>query len=91
MKQAWFGIFKLLEEMGELQQVLGKLGPFPDGLHPDGRGDLCVRLQEEVADVLAALTYFIDVNKLPGEDIVVRVDCKLKLYEKWKPIGVQNE
>ena len=33
--QVWRGIHKLHEEMGELAQVLGKLGPYPGGIPAD--------------------------------------------------------
>jgi NTP pyrophosphatase (non-canonical NTP hydrolase) len=55
----WIGIAKLQEEMGELQAVLGKLHAYPDGQHPDMRysAPLTHRLQEELADVIAACQF----------------------------------
>ena len=54
----WRGIHKLTEEIGELGQVIGKLGEFPSGNHPDGGPQLRQRLEEELADVEAAILYF---------------------------------
>lgn len=56
------GICKLVEEMGEVNQVIGKLMAFPSGNHPDGKGDLRTRLALELADLKAAIEYFEQVN-----------------------------
>lgn len=58
----WHGCHKLNEECGELVQLFGKLGAFPAGAHPDGKGELSTRLEEELGDVLAAISYFIGAN-----------------------------
>lgn len=88
-KELWRGIFKLQEEMGELAQVLGKLGPFPEGEHPDGERPLKERCEDEVADVMAVLTYFTKVNKLDFDRISKRADEKLAKFEKWKLTGIK--
>jgi NTP pyrophosphatase (non-canonical NTP hydrolase) len=79
---SWPGTSKLLEEMGELQQVLGKLiGSHGETAHYDG-SDLKERLVEEIADVLAAIAFF-QVKNLPIEDderILSRKHEKLKRF-----------
>jgi hypothetical protein len=91
MREHWKGIFKLIEEMGELSQLLGKAGPFPRMGHPDGRGEARERLPKEIADVYAALDYFVETN-LPqcGNDITSRRKQKLNQYRDWGLTGVFN-
>lgn len=56
MTMAAKGIAKLIEECGELQQVLGKkLAYYTTDEHPDGAGPLTQRLEDEMADVMAAM------------------------------------
>lgn len=77
------GTAKLLEEMGELQQVLGKtlqLGTTGD--HWDGT-NLGERLLEELADVQAALSFFIYTAKLNTLDISNRALAKLEKFQEW--------
>jgi NTP pyrophosphatase (non-canonical NTP hydrolase) len=53
----WPGVSKLVEECGELQQVLGKLiATHGDTDHWDG-SDLRERLVEEMGDVLGAIDF----------------------------------
>jgi len=74
------GIFKLVEEMGELQQVLGKLASYPNNQHPED-SKLKTALKEELADVYAALQYFVVKN---GIDLDYnRVDQKINKFSKW--------
>lgn len=80
----WHGCFKLSEELGEIVQLLGKLGPFPVGPHPDGKGDLTGRLQDELGDALAAISYFIGANpQLNMIAINQRMERKHALYCEW--------
>lgn len=60
----WFGIFKLIEQGGELTQLEGKLGAFPEmeKAHPDGKGLLVTRLVEKLGDLYAALDFFGETN-----------------------------
>jgi len=51
------GLAKLTEEIGELIQVVGKKIAYTDGTHPDGKGDLNSRMQEEMGDVIAAIRF----------------------------------
>lgn len=85
----WPGTSKLIEEAGELQQVLGKLiGNHGNTDHFDG-SDLRVRLLEEIADLRAAIVFFGNMN-LTGEErstIQNRTDAKLELFKKWHTEG----
>lgn len=56
------GIFKLIEELGELQQALGKLGSVD--IDEDERDALMNSVIDEAADVRAALSYFEMVNEV---------------------------
>lgn len=80
----WPGTSKLIEEMGELGQVLGKLIALNGGTdHWDGT-DLAERLDEEIADVLAAIGFFVTVNGLSWADINLRADDKKALFHRWQ-------
>lgn len=79
----WPGLAKLLEESGELQQVIGKLVAYPDGAHPDGT-NLTDRLHDEIADVLAACSFVIESNKaLDAGRIDTRFLRKLARFRGW--------
>lgn len=79
----WPGLSKLVEEMGELQQVLGKLiATNGDTTHWDGT-DLRERLVDEMGDVLAAVAFFAEFNGLPEDDIAARANQKVDLFEAW--------
>lgn len=86
----WLGYYKLVEETSELGTELGKLGPFPDGVHPDGKGDLVERIENEIADVLAASTYFVEENAFDIPRITARVHQKLALYRQWGLTGLRE-
>lgn len=87
----WRGIFKLIEEMGEVQQVLGKIGPFPNEPHPDGLGNLDGRLEDELADLLAAIEYVIDQNVLDSVAINARAKRKLVTFRGWCLTGINTD
>jgi hypothetical protein len=79
-----------VEEMGELQQVLGKLiGSGGDAKHFDG-SDLRVRLVEEIGDLQAALIFFETQNLSAAEraQMYERREQKLALFEKWHRDGL---
>ena len=80
----WPGVSKVLEEMGELQQVLGKImGVRGEIQH--WSGDLRKMLIEELADVYAALSFFQDHNMTGDEMELVsdRAHFKAKRFEAW--------
>lgn len=77
------GTAKLIEELGELQQVLGKmiaLGKLDR--HWDG-SDLRVRLEEELADAMGAISFFVDVNGLNEDAILERAAQKERRFQEW--------
>lgn len=76
----WPGLSKLIEEAGEVIQVAGKLIG-TDGVvsHWDG-SELRERLTEEMADLLAAITFVADREKL---QIIDRAAKKLALFNEW--------
>ena len=82
--KVWPGTSKLIEEMGELQQVLGKLiATAGDTKHWDG--DLKARLIEELGDVHAALTFF-QTSNIGVDDhhaVIDRAAKKFKLFKEW--------
>lgn len=91
MSEAFKGIFKLIEECGEVIQVAGKLGPFPQGDHPDGAGPLKERLEDELADLTAASRYVIETNGLDAVRMEARARAKLKRFQDWGLTGINSE
>lgn len=80
----WNGMSKLIEEMGELQQVLGKLIG-SDGNPNHWSGDLIEKLVEEVGDVFAALNFFVSKNMSEENQdrALLQAERKLQLFEEW--------
>lgn len=76
----WKALHKVAEEMFELGQELMKLEIYPSGKHPRCKRSLVISTEEEAADVLASLAYFIDRNKLNRSKIDKRAAYK---YRKW--------
>lgn len=84
MAMAHNGLAKLLEECGELTQIASKkLAYFHTDEHPDGAGSLRARMEDEMADVLAAITFCIFSFGLNAERIQSRTQSKLALFMKW--------
>jgi NTP pyrophosphatase (non-canonical NTP hydrolase) len=79
----WPGVSKLVEEIGELGQVLGKLmGSRGDVKH--WSGDLRDMMQTEIGDVLAAITFLLAHNPtLNREAIEAQIRRKVALFEQW--------
>ncbi len=82
--ETWPGLSKLIEEMGEVSQVVGKLiGSGGEPNHWDG-SDLVDELHDELADLQAALTFVIAINgRLDGGRIDRRMRSKLLQYFEW--------
>ena len=79
----WPGISKLIKEMGELGQVIGKLiATHGDPGHWDG-SDLVERLHEELGDVEAAIQFLKEVNGLDQDQIDARREKKVALFRTW--------
>lgn len=78
------GLVKLIEECGELSQVAAKkLAYFDVDEHPDGAGSMKCRLEEEIADVLAACAFVIEKFYLDQDGIQARSELKLDRYKRW--------
>ena len=82
----WPGLSKLVEETGELQQVLGKILGTGGSLH-HWDGELGPRLTEEIGDCLAAVAFFIWANSLDIEAIQNRAEVKKEVFKKWHKDG----
>lgn len=87
-QEKWRGIGKLIEECGEVLQLLGKVVPFPDGPHPDGKGALRDRLPVELADLRASMIYFEVSNNL--EILTDRTEEKLRQFRHWGLTGIMD-
>jgi NTP pyrophosphatase (non-canonical NTP hydrolase) len=83
------GLTKVVEECGELIQVAGKIMAL-DGTfdHWDGT-NLLDRLEDEIADVEAALAFFRIHNELHirKDRIATRIAHKLMLFRKWHDVN----
>lgn len=79
----WPGLAKLMEEMGELQQVLGKLMACSDtdAIYWDGTS-LVPNILDEAADVNAALHFFLHQNFTQQERNAV-MDRSLEKGQKF--------
>ena len=80
----WNGMSKLIEEMGELQQVLGKLIG-SSGRTDHWSGDLNEKLVEECGDVLAALNFFVmkNLSEENQDRALEQAERKVNLFEEW--------
>lgn len=77
------GVAKLIEECGELQQVLGKRLAYWDAdEHWDGT-NLRKRMIEEMGDVMAAIQFVGELYEFFPE-IQDRAFAKLDLFESWE-------
>lgn len=77
------GLTKLVEECGELVQVAAKKTAYAEGPHPDGAGDLNTRMEDEIADVLAACRFVVGEFGLNQTRIDERLLKKLTLFRVW--------
>ena len=79
----WSGISKLIEEAGEVTQVCGKLIAIAGHTeHWDGT-DLRERLENELADLSAAIEFVVGRNELDAKRMNARSMEKLELFVKW--------
>ena len=78
------GLSKLTEECAETLVEIGKIeGLGSMGQHWDGKGSLRVRLEEEIADTIAAQNFVIAKNKLNRKKIKARAKEKLRKFNRW--------
>lgn len=91
MTMAAKGVAKLIEECGELQQVLGKRLAWwnTDEPHWDG-SDLNDRMAEEIGDVMAACEFVASMFGIRGEVELRRCE-KLALFARWHLDDGNNE
>jgi NTP pyrophosphatase (non-canonical NTP hydrolase) len=91
MTMAAKGVAKLIEECGELQQVLGKKLAWwdTDDPHWDG-SDLEQRMAEEIGDVMAACEFVASMFGIHAE-AYERRDAKVKLFAHWHVEDGNNE
>jgi len=66
----WNGLSKLIEELGELQQVCGKLIG-SEGNTDHWSGDLRAKFIEEIGDVYASLNFFTTRNFTSEERVLI--------------------
>lgn len=79
------GVAKLIEECGELQQILGKkLAYWYTDEHPDGAGPISKRIEQEMGDVLAAIEFCAEMLGLDRLRIELRRAGKRDLFGTWQ-------
>lgn len=86
MTTKWTGIAKVVEEMGELQTILGKLMAYPEGPHPDERyaEPILDRLHDELGDVMAAIQFFYLSNpEIDIDRVIERISFKSRRLAQW--------
>jgi NTP pyrophosphatase (non-canonical NTP hydrolase) len=78
------GLAKLIEECGELQQVAGKkLAFYSTDKHPDGGPPLSTRMEDEMADVMAAIVLVTHLHKLDPARMHSRCMEKVAVFMAW--------
>ncbi|HYW04623.1 MAG TPA: hypothetical protein VFA86_11855 [Gammaproteobacteria bacterium] len=76
------GLAKLVEECGELQQVAGKALVRMGRESARPAGSLRTRLEEEMADMLAAADFVAETLALDQQGIRTRRDAKLDKFRQ---------
>jgi NTP pyrophosphatase (non-canonical NTP hydrolase) len=85
------GLAKLIEECGELVQVAGKkLAYFTTNDHPDGGAPLNRRLEDEIADVIAACNFVAESIGLDRPRIYDRAGRKVVQFHEWHALPDNN-
>lgn len=92
MTMAAAGVAKLIEEMGELHQVLGKKLAWWDTDEPHWDGSvLNERMEDEMGDVLAAIWFVADQLGLNKVRIGARERAKTMLFGDWEDMLDNND
>jgi NTP pyrophosphatase (non-canonical NTP hydrolase) len=80
----WPGLAKLMEECGEAVQAGAKLIA-ANGADVHWQNDLSLtgQLEDEIADVTAAIVFLTENNPLDTDRITTRANRKLKLFRTW--------
>jgi hypothetical protein len=82
------GFSKLIEELGELNQVIGQILARGSQLGEFHNHKLATRLVEEMADTAAAIMLVIEGNKLNPKDFAIRRHNKYNTYRRWQAQGI---
>lgn len=83
MTMSLHGVSKTIEECGELIQILGKkLAYWDNDNHPDGM-PISTRIENEMADVIAAIEFTAPLIGLDIDRILARKNAKLATFEGW--------
>lgn len=78
------GLAKLVEECGELTQVAAKkMARMETDQHWDGSGSLNARMEDEMADVRAAIAFVTETFGLNEDAIEFRATRKLHIFREW--------
>lgn len=79
------GMNKLMEECGELIQVLAKKSAYPEGAHPSRLigNSMDAKIEDEIGDVLAAISFVTKKLKLSDHDIQSRANAKYNVFLDW--------
>ena len=78
------GLVKLVEECGELIQITSKKMVYMDSdEHPDGAGPISTRLEDEAADVLAAIEVVVENFGLNRVRMTERAELKAERFREW--------
>lgn len=83
MAKKWKALTKVQEEMCELGVELAKLAAFPSGTHPGRKKSLIPSVEDECADVLNAVEFFIERNGLNRKRIDARKAQKRRKFVTW--------
>lgn len=79
----WPGLAKFIEEAGEALQIAGKILAFGGAIdHPSGY-NTADKLEEELADTLAAVKFLMDHNDVDVPKIRRRAKKKYAIFCKW--------
>ncbi len=85
--RSWPGLSKLIEECGEVVQVCGKLLGSNGVIHHWDGSNLKDRIEEELADLGAAIDFVVFWCNLSSEKIEKRRRVKLDKFQEWKRVG----
>lgn len=75
------GAAKIVEEAGEVMQLIGKLMAFPNGDYPDGT-DVLAELTDELGDLKAAIDYFCEHAEIENK-VATRRHAKIMRFRGW--------
>ncbi len=78
----WPGLSKLVEECGEVQQVIGKLMGTGGSTKHWNVLDLRTKLIEEIGDVVAACLFVAKANGFE-EEVIAQMEYKYDRFMKW--------